>query len=175
MGNRQFPHIVEALSGLPDATIVDGEVLALDGSGRPDFNLLQNFRAEASRIHYFVFDLLVHQNRDLTHLPLSERGELMRSLLKFRSPPKRTGSNFEREGEVGSPARFELATLRLTAVNLISSQVAGVELNRGKSASSDQIGLVGFSFSFLLLFAFCNFSRRSYDTYMTLADPRSDA
>jgi hypothetical protein len=54
-------------------------------------------------------------------------------------------------------------------VNLIPSQVAGVELNRGKSASSDQIGLVGFSFSFLFLFAFCNFSRRSYDTYMTLA------
>src|SRR5713101_9068328 len=68
-------------------------------------------------------------------------------------------------------ARFELATLRLTAVNLISSQVAGAELNRGKSASSDQTGLVRFSFSFLLLFAFCSFSRRSYDTYMTLADP----
>src|SRR5882762_1755219 len=66
-------------------------------------------------------------------------------------------------------ARFELATLRLTAVNLISSQVAGAELNRGKSASSDQTGLARFSFSFLLLFAFCSFSRRSYDTYMTLA------
>ena len=66
-------------------------------------------------------------------------------------------------------ARFELATLRLTAVNLISSQVAGAELNRGKSASSDQIGLIRFSFSFLFLLAFCSFSRRSYDTYMTLA------
>jgi len=63
------------------------------------------------------------------------------------------------------------ASIRLTAVNLISSQVAGVELNRGKSASSDQIGLFGFSFSVLFLFAFCNFSRRSYDTYMTLAEP----
>jgi len=84
--NRQFPHIVEALSGLPDNTVVDGEVLALDESGRPDFNRLQNFRAEATRIHYFVFDLLVYQNRDLTRLPLSERGELMRSLLKFGSP-----------------------------------------------------------------------------------------
>jgi ATP-dependent DNA ligase len=58
--NRQFPHIVEALSGLPENTVVDGEVLALDESGRPDFNLLQNFRAEASRIHYFVFNLLVY-------------------------------------------------------------------------------------------------------------------
>jgi hypothetical protein len=65
-------------------------------------------------------------------------------------------------------ARFELATLRL-AGNLISSQVAGAELNRGKSASSDQIGLIRFSFSFLFLLAFCSFSRRrSYDTYMTL-------
>jgi heme-degrading monooxygenase HmoA len=34
------------------------------------------------------------------------------------------------------------------------TQVAGVELNRGKSESSDQIGLVEFSFSFLFLFAF---------------------
>ncbi len=34
------------------------------------------------------------------------------------------------------------STLRLTAVNLISSQVAGAELNRGKSASPDQIGLL---------------------------------
>jgi hypothetical protein len=42
------------------------------------------------------------------------------------------------------------ATLRLTAVHLISSRVAGAELNRGKSASSDQIG---FSFSFAFLFA----------------------
>jgi bifunctional non-homologous end joining protein LigD len=84
--NRQFPHIVEALSGLPENTVVDGEVLALDESGRPDFNLLQNSRAAATRIHYFVFDLLVYQNRDLTRLPLSERRELMRSLLKFGSP-----------------------------------------------------------------------------------------
>ena len=61
-----------------------------------------------------------------------------------------------------------IAASRLTAVNIISSQVAGVELNRGQSASSDQIGLVGFFFSFLFLFAFCNFPRRSYDAYMTL-------
>jgi bifunctional non-homologous end joining protein LigD len=93
--NRQFPHIVEALSDLPENTVVDGEVLALDKSGRPDFNLLQNFRAEASRIHYFVFDLLVYQNRDLTRLPLVERRELIRSLLKFRSPRIRISDSVE--------------------------------------------------------------------------------
>jgi len=55
--NRQFPYIVEALADLPEGTVVDGELVALDDSGRPDFNLLQNFRAEASRVHYYVFDL----------------------------------------------------------------------------------------------------------------------
>jgi bifunctional non-homologous end joining protein LigD len=50
--NRQFPYIVEALADLPAGTVVDGEVVAIDESGRPDFNLLQNFRADASRIQY---------------------------------------------------------------------------------------------------------------------------
>src|ERR1700747_1580601 len=83
--NRQFLHIVEALGDLPENTVIDGEVVALDESGRPDFNLLQNFRSEASRIHYFVFDLLVYDGRDLPCLPLIERREIMRSVLRFKS------------------------------------------------------------------------------------------
>jgi bifunctional non-homologous end joining protein LigD len=47
---------VEALVNLPEGTVVDGELVAIDDSGRPDFNLLQKFRAEASRIHYYVFE-----------------------------------------------------------------------------------------------------------------------
>jgi len=93
--NRQFPLIVEALDDLPQDTVIDGEVVAINRSGRPDFNLLQTFRSEASRIHYFVFDLLVYENRDLTHLPLIERRELMRSLLKFRSPRIRVSDYLE--------------------------------------------------------------------------------
>ncbi|HEY2459387.1 MAG TPA: non-homologous end-joining DNA ligase [Candidatus Acidoferrum sp.] len=79
--NRQFPYIMEALANLPEGTVLDGEVVALDDTGRPDFNLLQNFRAEASRIHYYVFDLLVWGNRDLTRLPLIERRSLLKSLV----------------------------------------------------------------------------------------------
>ena len=81
--NEQFPNIAEALSDLPDGTIVDGEVVALDSSGRPDFHLLQRFRSQAASIHYFVFDLLCCKSRDLTRLPLIERRELMRSLLTY--------------------------------------------------------------------------------------------
>ena len=46
-----------------------------------DFNLLQNFRAEASRIHYYVFDLLCWNHRDLTRVPLMERRALLKSLV----------------------------------------------------------------------------------------------
>jgi bifunctional non-homologous end joining protein LigD len=82
--NRQFPYIVEALADLPEGTVVDGELVAIDDSGRPDFNLLQNFRAEAARIHYYVFDLLCWKDRDLTRLPLVERRALLKSLVVVR-------------------------------------------------------------------------------------------
>jgi ATP-dependent DNA ligase len=93
--DHHYPLIVEALTELPEGSVVDGEIVALDESGRPSSNLLQNFRSEASRIHYFVFDLLVCNDRDLTGLPLSERRKLMKSLLKLRSPRLRIAEQFE--------------------------------------------------------------------------------
>ena len=85
--NKQFSLIVEALADLPENTIIDGEVVALDESGRPDFNLLQNFRSGASRIHYFVFDLLAYDGRDLTR-PCS-------LITVFGSLSSRNPTNFE--------------------------------------------------------------------------------
>jgi DNA ligase D-like protein (predicted ligase) len=93
--NNQYPYLVEALADLPEGTVVDGEVVALDDSGRPNFNLLAQFRSEASRIHYFIFDLLVCNDRDLTKLPLSERRDLVKSLLQFRSSRIRIAEQFE--------------------------------------------------------------------------------
>jgi len=93
--NSQHPYLIEALHDLPEGTVVDGEVVALDDSGRPTFNLLQQFRSEASRIRYFVFDLLICKNHDLTRLPLTERRGLMKSLLKLRSPRVRISEQFE--------------------------------------------------------------------------------
>ena len=92
--NRPYPHIVEALSGLPEGTVLDGEVVAQDDTGKPNFNLLQHSRSESSRIRYFVFDLLVHKNRDLTKLPLSERRELLSGILPD-SPRIQISEQFE--------------------------------------------------------------------------------
>lgn len=83
--NQQYPCIVEALVDPPDGTVIDGEIGALDDSARPQFNLLQNYRSEARRIRYFIFDLLCYDNRDTTSLPLIERRALLRKL-KFQSP-----------------------------------------------------------------------------------------
>lgn len=54
--NKKFPYIVTALADLPAGTVVDGELVALDDNGRPDFNLLQNFRGGASRIYFYIFE-----------------------------------------------------------------------------------------------------------------------
>jgi len=104
--NFQHPHLVEALGDVPDGTVVDGEVVALDESGRPNFNLLAQFRRGASRIHYFIFDLLVCDDRDLTRLPLAKRRELMKSVLKLHSPRIRIAEQFE------VPANDMLAAVR---------------------------------------------------------------
>jgi bifunctional non-homologous end joining protein LigD len=79
--NKRFPYIVEPLRGLPDGTVIDGEIVALDDDRRPVFNLLQNFTSEAGRIRYFVFDLLFYDNRDLIRLPLLKRRDVLRSLI----------------------------------------------------------------------------------------------
>jgi ATP-dependent DNA ligase len=44
--NRNFPYIVDALADLPAGTVVDGEVVAIDDSGRPDFNSCRTSEAQ---------------------------------------------------------------------------------------------------------------------------------
>jgi DNA ligase D-like protein (predicted ligase) len=93
--NKRFPQVAEGLSGLPSDTVIDGEVVALDDSGKPDFHRLQHFGAEASRIQYFVFDLLIWNGRDLTEMPLSERRRLLKLLLQLRSPRIRISEQWD--------------------------------------------------------------------------------
>ena len=67
----RYPAIVRALASLPSETVIDGEVVALDESGRPSFNILQNYGSSKSPILYYVFDVLVFAGREVMGMPLS--------------------------------------------------------------------------------------------------------
>jgi DNA ligase D-like protein (predicted ligase) len=88
----RYPVIAEALSALPDETVVDGEVVAIDETGKPSFNLLQNFGEREpvpkASLLYYVFDVLILGGSDVMHEPLSVRRELLLSELmpKLRDP-----------------------------------------------------------------------------------------
>jgi bifunctional non-homologous end joining protein LigD len=80
--NKKFPYIATALNALPDATVIDGELVALDAVGRSDFGLLQNFRSAEKQIYYYVFDILILRGKQLTNLPLAERRDILAKALK---------------------------------------------------------------------------------------------
>jgi ATP-dependent DNA ligase len=75
--NSRYPGIVKALASMPDETVIDGEVVALDEDGRPSFNALQNHGSVDIPLHFFIFDLLMLQGRDVMAEPLVKRRELI--------------------------------------------------------------------------------------------------
>jgi DNA ligase D-like protein (predicted ligase) len=86
--NAKYPRVVTALAALPDETVIDGEIVALDASGRPSFNLLQNAGTSKLAVVYYVFDVLVLAGKDVVSQPLSTRREILREevLPKLKEP-----------------------------------------------------------------------------------------
>ena len=70
----KFSAITAAGADLPDG-IIDGEVVALDHSGAPDFAALQVAIADGKtkELVFFVFDQMFAGSEDLRPLPLAER------------------------------------------------------------------------------------------------------
>jgi bifunctional non-homologous end joining protein LigD len=92
--------------------IVDGEVIALDDRGEPDFALLQaRIKGRAATggtpFVYEVFDLLHLEDRSLLDVPLHERRRLLREVL--RTDPR---VRLSEEVEGGGIAFFEAARAR---------------------------------------------------------------
>jgi bifunctional non-homologous end joining protein LigD len=78
----QFPHIAQACERLPPNTLLDGEIVALDESGRVSFNLLQHHRSKAQALLFYAFDVLVCSGRSLLQEPLEVRREILSELIK---------------------------------------------------------------------------------------------
>lgn len=82
LGHR-FPALLQELvKAIPHGSIVDGELVALDASGRPSFSLIQNSATSGATFVFFAFDLLRLEGTDLTQRPLSERRELLQKSLR---------------------------------------------------------------------------------------------
>jgi bifunctional non-homologous end joining protein LigD len=81
---KRYPGVVAGLAGLPDETVIDGEVVAFDADGRPSFNVLQNYGSSSAAVVFYGFDVMVLRGRDVMSEPLENR----RQLLETRVLPK---------------------------------------------------------------------------------------
>src|SRR4029079_1676965 len=75
---KELPKAVKT----PDC-VLDGEVCALDDSGRASFSAMQQGKP-GTPIVYYVFDVLEIDNKPVVDLPLVERGKLLEGLLAQR-------------------------------------------------------------------------------------------
>jgi bifunctional non-homologous end joining protein LigD len=112
--SRYFGPFLEPPSWLDAGrAIVDGEVIALDERGEPDFALLQarikgrGLAAEPTPFVYEVFDLLHLDDRSLLDEPLEERRRLLGEILR-PDPRVRLSEHVEADGI----AFFEAARVR---------------------------------------------------------------
>jgi bifunctional non-homologous end joining protein LigD len=56
---QRYPSIAAGLQKMPDETVIDGEIVALDAEGHPSFNMLQNYGSSKAPLIYYIFDVLV--------------------------------------------------------------------------------------------------------------------
>ena len=66
--------------------MIDGEIVALDHNGAPDFSTLQAALSDGKTddLIFFAFDLLFADGEDLRALPLGERKARLKALLDAR-------------------------------------------------------------------------------------------
>jgi bifunctional non-homologous end joining protein LigD len=80
---QKFPTIQGAVSSLSlRSTILDGEIVALDESGIPRFQLLQQWQKRPTApVVYFLFDLLWSDGRDITGKTVLQRRERLQEIV----------------------------------------------------------------------------------------------
>jgi bifunctional non-homologous end joining protein LigD len=106
----KFRSIAKEGSAFPDA-LIDGEIVALDSDGNPNFSALQAAISEGKteKLIFFAFDLLFAEDMDLRKLPLRERKERLKELLDDQKGKSiRYVEHFEVDGEAVLKSAAEL-------------------------------------------------------------------
>lgn len=86
---EKFAAIAKEGGKLPDV-MIDGEIVALDKDGTPNFSTLQAAISDGKTddLIFYAFDLLFAGNEDLRALPLAERKARLKQLLQARKGRK---------------------------------------------------------------------------------------
>nr|WP_246563898.1 DNA ligase D [Bradyrhizobium liaoningense] len=110
----KFASIAKEAAALPDV-MIDGEIVALDHNGAPNFSSLQAALSDGKtdELIFFAFDLLFAENQDYRRLPLDERKARLKELLESRkrkSAQIRYVEHFESGGDavLQSACKLEL-------------------------------------------------------------------
>ena len=131
----KFAAIAEAGTKLPDA-IIDGEIVALDDNGTPDFAALQAALSEGRTddLIFYAFDLLFDGREDLRNLPLVERKARLEPLLRAAgSPVLRYVEHFETGGDAILQSACRLSLEGIVSKRANSAYVSGRSDNWVKS------------------------------------------
>ncbi|MGZ3958481.1 MAG: DNA ligase D [Flavisolibacter sp.] len=97
--NQKFYPLYQSLQDWDVEAVVDGEIVVLDERGIPDFGGLQLWRSEADgQLLYYLFDILWLDGVSLLHLPLTERREVLRSLIPKNHPHLRLSESLKGDG-----------------------------------------------------------------------------
>ena len=97
---ERFPELQEVAEQIKAHTaILDGEIVALDKSGKPSFEALR-YRQRRGAIAYYAFDLLHYNGEDISQYPLVARKSALKRLLRRVGKPRiRFTEHFEEQGE----------------------------------------------------------------------------
>ena len=119
---QKFGVIAKEAASLPTC-IVDGEIVALDSHGAPDFAALQAALSEgkSEELIFFAFDLLYDGRSDLRPKPLSDRKAALEARLGSRTI-KRPHLRFVSHFETGGDAILQSAC-RLSLEGIVSKRL----------------------------------------------------
>jgi bifunctional non-homologous end joining protein LigD len=94
----RFPLIVEALGSLRSRScIIDGEAVACNDDGMPNFDRIRYRRHDAS-VFLYAFDLIELNGDDLRREPLDTRKATLASVLRRGAPGLRLNEHIEADG-----------------------------------------------------------------------------
>jgi bifunctional non-homologous end joining protein LigD len=130
----KFRTIADEAASLPDA-IVDGEIVALDQNGAPDFAALQAALSEQNTgdLVFYAFDLLFDGADDLRAPTLVQRKERLERLLSARKTRKASRIRFVEHFETGGEALLRSAC-KLSLEGIVSKR-ADARYSSGRTDS----------------------------------------